>query len=122
LAIVSTFPPEEVEWNEAIMQVKSQLKVFKQLRGGRIRAHFGDRNRKEKSETRSKAIAAATIMPSLVYASVGADWTQMKDGKKTNQSISQHNDEASGSNVRSSTASRNRNDANVDTIEIQKDS
>ena len=57
----------EKEWSDAITQVQNQLHFFKTLRGGRFRAHFGDR--KEKSESRSKAFAA-TMLSSLISASV----------------------------------------------------
>ncbi|CAI2161661.1 17506_t:CDS:2 [Funneliformis geosporum] len=55
---------------DAIIEMQNRLRIFKTLRGGRIRAHFGDK--KEKRETRSKAFAAATMFASLVPASIGA--------------------------------------------------
>ncbi|CAG8470029.1 4094_t:CDS:2 [Funneliformis mosseae] len=58
---------------DAIIEMQNRLRVFKTLRGGRIRAHFGDK--KEKYETRSKAFAAATMLSSLVPASIGAPIT-----------------------------------------------
>ncbi|CAG8616087.1 13734_t:CDS:2 [Rhizophagus irregularis] len=62
-------PADNIDlWNDAVTEVQNQLHFFKTLRGGRFRANFGDR--KDKSETRSKAIAAAAMLPSLISASV----------------------------------------------------
>jgi Ca2+-transporting ATPase len=118
---------------DAITQVQSQLKIYKTLRGGRIRAHFGDK--KEKSEKRSKAIEAATILPSLISASVGVQMTTRENQEKrrnlrTNSTSLSENQNASEKNQNSSEpkseknedASGNQDGANEDAIEIQKDS
>ncbi|CAJ0650146.1 964_t:CDS:2 [Entrophospora sp. SA101] len=67
---------DQKEWNDAVLKVQNQLGVFKALRGGRFKAHFGDR--KEKQVTRSNAFAAATMVPSLISASVGAGWAPIQ--------------------------------------------
>jgi hypothetical protein len=86
-------PPSEAEvdlennWNDAIKQVRSQLRIFQTLRGGRFRAHFGDR--KEKHETRSKAFMAAAMLPSLISASVGVQMKEDGKGKPENLDASE---------------------------------
>ncbi|RGB37817.1 hypothetical protein C1646_621667 [Rhizophagus diaphanus] len=73
----------EKDWDDTVTQVQNQLHFFKLLRGGRIRANFGDRI--EKTETRSKAIAAAAMLPSLISASVGIQMTHDNNmGNSTN--------------------------------------
>jgi Ca2+-transporting ATPase len=118
----STSPPPAVnidlekEWSDTIMQVQNQLHFFKTLRGGRFRAHFGDKQ--EKSETRSKAIAAAAMLPSLISASVGVHMTR-EQSSSLDLGRQLRIDDNEGMN--SSSASKNQNDTNVDTIDVQKD-
>ncbi|CAG8448465.1 10690_t:CDS:2 [Acaulospora colombiana] len=53
-------------WDDAVTKIQSQLKVFQAIRGGRVRAHFGDRTNQTSTTT------AAAMLPSLFSASVGA--------------------------------------------------
>jgi Ca2+-transporting ATPase len=125
----------EKDWNDAIRQVRSQLKIFKTLRGGRFRAHFGDR--KEKSETRSKAFMAAAMLPSLISASVGVQMTRENTFRSSNEntirkgSMSEDqqltekpenpnlSEEKSENPNASEENSESRNGANVDKIEVR---
>jgi Ca2+-transporting ATPase len=124
--------PDQKEWNEAILKVQNQLGVFKSLRGGRFRAHFGDR--KEKQTTRSNAFAAATMVPSLVSASVGAGWAPIQiidNGNNSNitqldltalrsRSRNQSFQESRNGSPRSNTFSRSpisNNGASLDNVE-----
>ncbi|CAG8446397.1 7259_t:CDS:2 [Acaulospora morrowiae] len=58
---------EKEVWDDAVTKIQNQLKVFQAIRGGRVRAHFGDRNNKT---TQGSTVAA--MLPSLFSASVGA--------------------------------------------------
>lgn len=109
----------EKEWSETITQVQNQLHFFKTLRGGRFRAHFGDKN--EKSETRSKGIAAAAMLPSLISASVGVHMTRENTVQNSSLDLGRHLRNDSNEGINSSSASKNQNGTNVDTIDIQKD-
>ncbi|RIA84092.1 hypothetical protein C1645_698910 [Glomus cerebriforme] len=117
----TTYTPPEVrvdlekEWSDAITQVQNQLYFFKTLRGGRFRAHFGDR--KENSEKHRKAIAAAAMLPSLISASVGVQMTSREPTIQKKLQLDNDNDEEINPS-----SSKNQNDANVDTIDIENHS
>jgi len=120
--IQTTAPPPAVnadlekEWSDTVMQVQNQLHFFKTLRGGRFKAHFGDK--KEKSETRSKGIAAATMLPSLISASVGVHMTKENIVQKSSLDLVR---QLTNEGISLPSASKNQNDTNADTIDIQKD-
>ncbi|KAG0300340.1 hypothetical protein BGZ98_009257 [Dissophora globulifera] len=57
-------------WNSAITKVRSELQVFKALRGGRLSAQHRDRH----------ALHAGAMVPSLVATSVGAGWAPKSMG------------------------------------------
>ncbi|KAF9958708.1 hypothetical protein BGZ72_011075 [Mortierella alpina] len=63
---------EQLVWNSAITKVRSELSVFKALRGGRLSADpkLGDRN----------VLHAGAMVPSLVATSVGAGWAPRSSG------------------------------------------
>lgn len=67
---------ERMAWNSAYSTVRRQLDVFRSLRGGRLRAS---------EQKQSGALAAATMVPSLV-ATLGAGWVP--------QAIEENNGEA----------------------------
>ncbi|PKK68030.1 PMCA-type calcium-translocating P-type ATPase [Rhizophagus irregularis] len=123
-AAQTTTPPPAVnvdlekEWSDTITQVQNQLHFFKTLRGGRFRAHFGDKQ--EKSETRSKAIAAAAMLPSLISASVGVHMTRENTEQNENLDLGRQLRNDSNEGINSSSTSKNQNDTNVDTIDIEK--
>ncbi|CAG8504145.1 11068_t:CDS:2 [Paraglomus occultum] len=87
--IATTVPPPEtptiytpggndkVVWNDAITSVRSQLIVFKSLRGGRVKGSSLYNGRRYNDDGKS-AFAAATVVPSLVATSVGAGWVPTK--------------------------------------------
>ena len=74
----SSYTPggDKVVWNDAITSVRSQLIVFKSLRGGRVKASSLYHGRLH-SDGKS-AFAAAAVVPSLVATSVGAGWVPTK--------------------------------------------
>ncbi|CAB4482779.1 unnamed protein product [Rhizophagus irregularis] len=120
----TTTPPPAVnidlekEWSDTITQVQNQLHFFKTLRGGRFRAHFGDKQ--EKSETRSKAIAAAAMLPSLISASVGVHMTRENTVQNESLDVGRQLRNDNNEGINSSSTSKNQNDTNVDTIDIEK--
>ncbi|CAG8488589.1 9310_t:CDS:2 [Diversispora eburnea] len=67
-------------WDDAHTKVKDQLSVIRTLRGGRLRAHFGDNTKKPK-----KGIAAAIAAPSLMLASVTTGWNQNPEKNHSEQ-------------------------------------
>ncbi|KAF9281824.1 hypothetical protein BGZ68_006408 [Mortierella alpina] len=69
----SPYPSREgLVWNSAITKVRSELSVFKALRGGRLSADpkLGDRH----------VLHAGAMVPSLVATSVGAGWAPRSSG------------------------------------------
>ncbi|CAJ0829381.1 10728_t:CDS:2, partial [Entrophospora sp. SA101] len=64
-----TFEDQEEVIN-AFKKVESQLKVFKTLRGGRFKAHFGGNGVDNKQEKRSEGFHAAAMLPSLMSVSI----------------------------------------------------
>ncbi|KAF9982629.1 hypothetical protein BGZ75_005907 [Mortierella antarctica] len=89
----SPYPNREaLVWNSAITKVRSELSVFKALRGGRLSADpkLGDRH----------VLHAGAMVPSLVATSVGAGWAPRSSG--SGYSTSQA--DVSGASPRSSMA------------------
>ncbi|KAF9420076.1 hypothetical protein BGZ94_009223 [Podila epigama] len=84
---------EGLVWNSAITKVRSELSVFKAIRGGRLSI---DSDRSERS------IHAAAVAPSLVATSVGAGWSPRQRGSTPGNSSSQV--DVSNSSPRSSIA------------------
>lgn len=112
-------PADNIDlWNDAVTEVQNQLHFFKTLRGGRFRAHFGDKQ--EKSETRSKAIAAAAMLPSLISASVGVHMTRENTVQNESLDVGRQLRNDNNEGINSSSTSKNQNDTNVDTIDIEK--
>ncbi len=87
----SPYPNREaLVWNSAITKVRSELSVFKALRGGRLSADpkLGDRH----------VLHAGAMVPSLVATSVGAGWAPRTSGSAYSTSQADFN----GSSPRSS--------------------
>ncbi|KAF9130356.1 hypothetical protein BGW39_003150 [Mortierella sp. 14UC] len=83
-------------WNSAITKARSELSVFKSIRGGRLSTD---------SDRSNHAIGAAAVVPSLVATSVGAGWAPNRGRNTPGNSSSQVN--LSNSSPRNSmTASR----------------
>nr|CAG8493290.1 2948_t:CDS:2 [Entrophospora candida] len=93
---------EQEEVNNAFKKVESQLKVFKTLRGGRFKAHFGGNGVDNKQEKRSEGFHAAAMLPSLMSVSI------VGVGKASTSS----NNNSLGRKFR-----RNKN-GNIDAIEV----
>lgn len=70
------------KWNPAIDQVRDNLALFSQLRGGRMRSSsFVRRSRQFLLRERSvHAGALMTMVPTLVVTSIGAGWQPQKAG------------------------------------------
>ncbi|KAG0325302.1 hypothetical protein BGZ99_000818 [Dissophora globulifera] len=68
-------------WNSAITKVRSELSVFKSIRGGRLST---DSERDERH-----ALHAGAMVPSLVATSVGAGWAPNRQRGTTSNSSSQ---------------------------------
>ncbi|KAG0047246.1 hypothetical protein BGZ83_007676, partial [Gryganskiella cystojenkinii] len=87
-------------WNSAITKVRSELSVFKSIRGGRLSTE---------SERERHVLHAGAMVPSLVATSVGAGWqpNRVRGGTPGNSS-SQVNIQQSGSSPRSSMNSSRR--------------
>ncbi|KAK3843651.1 MAG: PMCA-type calcium-translocating P-type ATPase [Linnemannia gamsii] len=69
-------------WNSAITKARSELSVFKSIRGGRLSTD---------SDRSSHAIGAAAVVPSLVATSVGAGWAPNRGRSTPGNSSSQVN-------------------------------
>ncbi|KAF9131216.1 hypothetical protein BGX30_013197 [Mortierella sp. GBA39] len=73
---------EGLVWNSAITKARSELSVFKSIRGGRLSTD---------SERSNSAIHAAAVVPSLVATSVGAGWAPNRGRSTPGNSSSQVN-------------------------------
>ncbi|KAF9148465.1 hypothetical protein BG015_009796 [Linnemannia schmuckeri] len=73
---------EGLVWNSAITKARSELSVFKSIRGGRLSTD---------SERSNNAIHAAAVVPSLVATSVGAGWAPNRGRSTPGNSSSQVN-------------------------------
>jgi Ca2+-transporting ATPase len=88
---------EGLVWNSAITKARSELSVFKSIRGGRLSTD---------SDRSNHAIQAAAVVPSLVATSVGAGWTPNRGRSTPGNSSSQVN--LSNSSPRNSTTGSRR--------------
>jgi Ca2+-transporting ATPase len=73
---------EGLVWNSAITKARSELSVFKSIRGGRLSTD---------SDRSNSAIHAAAVVPSLVATSVGAGWAPNRGRSTPGNSSSQVN-------------------------------
>jgi Ca2+-transporting ATPase len=69
-------------WNSAITKARSELSLFKSIRGGRLSTD---------SDRSSHPIGAAAVVPSLIATSVGAGWAPNRGRSTPGNSSSQLN-------------------------------